>query len=67
MARLDGRKRRLTVYDHLNPGYAKYYTREEARRLLADAGFGRGRPAPPPRLQLVRRGDPPAGRRSRGV
>jgi SAM-dependent methyltransferase len=37
--RLDGPKRRLTVYDQLNPAFAKYYTREEARRLLADAGF----------------------------
>ena len=32
-------RRRLVIYDQLNPAYAKYYTREEAYRLLADAGF----------------------------
>ena len=32
-------KRRLVIYDQLNPAYAKYYTREEARGLLAAAGF----------------------------
>jgi SAM-dependent methyltransferase len=32
-------KRRLVIYDQLNPAYAKYYTREEARTLLASAGF----------------------------
>lgn len=31
--------RRLTIYDQLNPAYAKYYTRDEAHALLADAGF----------------------------
>ena len=31
--------RRLTIYDQLNPAYAKYYTREEAEALLADEGF----------------------------
>lgn len=31
--------RRLTIYDQLNPAYAKYYTRDEARALLADRGF----------------------------
>jgi SAM-dependent methyltransferase len=39
MARLDGPKRRLTVYDQLNPAYAKYYTRREAETLLRGAGF----------------------------
>jgi SAM-dependent methyltransferase len=39
VARLDGPKRRLTVYDQLNPAYAKYYTRDEAHALLARAGF----------------------------
>ena len=29
----------LTIYDQLNPSYAKYYTREEAVSLLSDAGF----------------------------
>ncbi|WP_262048700.1 class I SAM-dependent methyltransferase [Bradyrhizobium sp. Bra78] len=31
--------RRLTIYDQLNPSYAKYYTRDEAQALLSDAGF----------------------------
>jgi SAM-dependent methyltransferase len=29
----------LTVFDQLNPAYAKYYSRDEAHALLADAGF----------------------------
>jgi SAM-dependent methyltransferase len=29
----------LTIFDQLNPAYAKYYTASEARALLADAGF----------------------------
>ena len=37
--RLGPAERTLTVYDQLNPAYAKYYTREEAQRLLAGAGF----------------------------
>jgi hypothetical protein len=32
-------KRRVVIYDQLNPAYAKYYTREEARALLAGPGF----------------------------
>lgn len=32
-------KRRLVIYDQLNPQYAKYYTRAEAIALLADNGF----------------------------
>ena len=39
MARLDPPKRRLTIYDQLNPAYAKYYMRSEALDLLAGAGF----------------------------
>ena len=31
--------RRLTIYDQLNPTYAKYYTKEEAEALLTDPGF----------------------------
>lgn len=31
--------RRLTIYDQLNPAYAKYYTRAEAEALLAEGGF----------------------------
>ncbi|MBM4340273.1 MAG: class I SAM-dependent methyltransferase [Deltaproteobacteria bacterium] len=32
-------KRRLIIYDQLNPDYAKYYTRQEAIKLLEDGGF----------------------------
>lgn len=32
-------KRRLIIFDQLNPGYAKYYTRAEARALFERAGF----------------------------
>ncbi len=32
-------KRRLVIYDQLNPAYAKYYLRKEAYALLADQGF----------------------------
>ena len=32
-------KRRLIIFDQLNPGYAKYYTRAEAEALFAAAGF----------------------------
>jgi SAM-dependent methyltransferase len=39
IARLSGDKRRLVVYDQLNPAYARYYTRAEAISLLEDAGF----------------------------
>lgn len=39
MARLDGPKRRLTVYDQLNPAHAKYYTRQEAEALAHSSGF----------------------------
>lgn len=31
--------RLVTIYDQLNPAYAKYYTKDEALRLMADAGF----------------------------
>jgi SAM-dependent methyltransferase len=31
--------RRLTIYDQLNPAYAKYYTGEESRALLGRQGF----------------------------
>ncbi len=39
IARLTPDKRRLVIYDQLNPAYAKYYTRAEARALLEQAGF----------------------------
>jgi SAM-dependent methyltransferase len=32
-------KRRLVIYDQLNPAYAKYYTRAEAHDVLARHGF----------------------------
>jgi SAM-dependent methyltransferase len=32
-------KRRLAIYDQLNPAYAKYYTRDEAIALLSAMGF----------------------------
>ncbi len=31
--------RRLTIYDQLNPAYARYYTEAEARELFERAGF----------------------------
>jgi SAM-dependent methyltransferase len=39
LARLSPDVRRLTIYDQLNPAWAKYYTRAEAVELLAGAGF----------------------------
>jgi hypothetical protein len=39
IAPLPGDKRRLVVYDQLNPAYAKYYTRREAEALMAVAPF----------------------------
>ncbi len=32
-------KRRLIIYDQLNPSYAKYYTQKEAKGLLEEKGF----------------------------
>ena len=32
-------KRHLVIYDQLNPSYVKYYTRQEAHDLIANAGF----------------------------
>lgn len=32
-------KRRLIIYDQLNPSFAKYYTQSEARKLLSDGKF----------------------------
>lgn len=37
--RLAPDKRRLVIYDQLNPAYAKYYRESEARALLEDNGF----------------------------
>jgi len=32
-------KRRLIIYDQLNPSYTKYYSRDDAERLLSNANF----------------------------
>ena len=32
-------KRKLIIYDQLNPSYAKYYAKSEAEKLLSDGGF----------------------------
>ncbi len=37
--RLSHRKRHLVIYDQLNPAYAKYYTKDEAKDLFDRAGF----------------------------
>lgn len=37
--RLTARNGVLTIYDQLNPAYARYYTRQEAMDLLAREGF----------------------------
>jgi SAM-dependent methyltransferase len=39
LAKFTREVRRLTIYDQLNPAYAKYYTQAEAEALLVDAGF----------------------------
>ena len=39
LAKFPRRIRTLTIYDQLNPAYAKYYTRQEAEALLRDQGF----------------------------
>lgn len=39
MAKLPADKRRLNVYDQLNPAHAKYYTRAECEELMRAAGF----------------------------
>jgi SAM-dependent methyltransferase len=39
LEKMSPEKRRLIIYDQLNPSYAKYYTRQEAERLLIDGKF----------------------------
>lgn len=39
LARLSPVQQRMTIYDQLNPAYARYYTGAEARALLEDGGF----------------------------
>jgi SAM-dependent methyltransferase len=39
LARFPRSVRKLTIYDQLNPSYAKYYSKDEAISLLKRAGF----------------------------
>lgn len=39
LGRLPADKRRLLIYDQLNPHFAKYYTRAEAVELISQAPF----------------------------
>ncbi|HXX35506.1 MAG TPA: class I SAM-dependent methyltransferase [Thermodesulfobacteriota bacterium] len=39
LKKMSPEKRRLIIYDQLNPSFAKYYTRSEATKLLADGKF----------------------------
>jgi SAM-dependent methyltransferase len=39
LEKMSPEKRRLVMYDQLNPSYAKYYTRDEAEKLLIDGKF----------------------------
>jgi len=39
LEKMSPEKRRLIIYDQLNPAYAKYYTRSEATKLLSDGKF----------------------------
>jgi SAM-dependent methyltransferase len=39
LEKMSPEKRRLVIYDQLNPDYAKYYTKAEAMKLLLDGGF----------------------------
>ncbi len=38
-SRVEREKRRLTIYDQLNPSYARYYRRDEIEQALQQAGF----------------------------
>jgi SAM-dependent methyltransferase len=39
LSRLAWDKRKLTIYDQLNPSYVKFYRRSELEKLLEDGGF----------------------------
>ena len=39
VGRFTAEKRRLVIYDQLNPTHVHYYSREQAERLLTDSGF----------------------------
>ena len=38
LARVSRDKRKLTIYDQLNPSYVRFYARDEVRELLQAAG-----------------------------
>ena len=40
LARVSRNKRKLTIYDQLNPSYVRFYDRAEVREMLERAGFG---------------------------
>jgi SAM-dependent methyltransferase len=39
LEKMSPEKRRLIIYDQLNPSYVKYYTQVEAKKLLSDGKF----------------------------
>src|SRR4030042_745395 len=39
LEKMSPEKRRLIIYDQLNPSYAKYYSQSEAEKILSDGGF----------------------------
>jgi SAM-dependent methyltransferase len=39
LSQLSWQKRKLTIYDQLNPSYVRFYTREEITHLLESGGF----------------------------
>jgi len=39
LEKMSPEKRKLIIYDQLNPSYAKYYTKQEAGKLLIDGKF----------------------------
>jgi len=43
LEKMSPEKRKLIIYDQLNPSYAKYYTRQEAEKLLLDGKFENAR------------------------
>ena len=63
LARFTPEKRRLVIYDQLNPTHAHYHSRAEAEELLLASGFTDVRRTPSPRLQLERH-RPQTGRMS---
>lgn len=39
LSRVSWKKRKLTIYDQLNPSYVRFYTRDETESLFRQAGF----------------------------